>query len=338
MLIEDESITGYTIVTLWVMLILSVPTFLRLLPIQERIRRLNEVSVIAGPSSSELATRIASKLDADLVEVEVRIFEDGESKLRVGKIEKKCCIIVQSTYPPTDRHLIQLLMMIKKCVDCKVRKIYAVVPYMGYARQDREFLEGEVASMGLVARLLEASGTADLITVDIHSSSALSYFTIGVQNISSIPLLAEYTANNIHLNRPIVVSPDSGGIQRAAEFAAILRVDTVALKKFRDRHIGRLTIDERLDIDIDGRDAIIVDDMITSGASIAEACKVLKEHRCGKVYAICAHALLVGNATRIIKAAGVEEIIATNSVPNKSAKVDLSPIISANLDRLIRTY
>jgi ribose-phosphate pyrophosphokinase len=308
-------------------------------PIQEHIRSLKEeVSVIAGPSSFDLAARIARKLDTDLVTVDVRIFEDGESKLRFGKTEKKCCIIVQSTYPPTDRHLLQLLMMIKKCADCKVHKIYAVIPYLAYARQDREFLDGEVVSMAVVARLLEAAGTAQLITVDIHSPFALSHFAIDVQNISSIPILASYALNNISLDSPIVVSPDSGGKERAAEFARILNVDMIALRKFRDRDTGRLSIDERLDTNVEGRDVILVDDMISSGSSIAEACKVLKKRKSAKVYAICTHALLIGNAVSTIKAAGVEDVIATNSVPNKSAKVDLSPIISANLNSLIRTY
>jgi ribose-phosphate pyrophosphokinase len=321
--------------------LISIPcvsTFLRLVQFEEHIRSLKEeVSVIAGPSSSDLACRIARELDANLVPVDVRIFEDGESKLRVGKTEKKCCIVVQSTYPPTDRHLLQVLMMIKKCADYKVDKIYTVIPYMAYARQDREFLNGEVVSMALVARLLEAAGTVELVTVDIHSSFALSHFTINVQNISSIPILASYTANNISLDSPLVVSPDYGGKERAAEFARILNVDMIALRKFRDRDTGRLSIDERLDTNVEGRDVILIDDMISSGSSIAEACKVLKKRKSGKVYAICAHALLIGNAMSIIKAAGVEDVIATNSVPNKSAKVDLSPVISANLNRLIRT-
>jgi ribose-phosphate pyrophosphokinase len=313
-----------------------VPTLLILVPIQEHIRSLKEkVSVIAGPSSSDLATCISKKLDANLVPVDVRIFEDGESKLRMGKTEKKCCIVVQSTYPPTDRHLLQVLMMIKKCADRRADMIYAVIPYLAYTRQDREFLDGEVVSMALLARLIEAAGTDQLITVDVHSSVALSHFTIDVQNISSIPILANYTANNVSLDNPIVVSPDSGGIKRAAEFAKILKVESVALRKFRHRGTGRLSIEERLDTEVEGRDVILVDDMITSGSSIAEACKVLKKFRSGKVYAVCAHALLIGNAMSMIKAAGVEDVIATNSVPNGSAKVDLSSIISENLKRLI---
>jgi ribose-phosphate pyrophosphokinase len=303
--------------------------------IQEHIQSLKEVSIIAGPSSHDLASHIARELDAGLVPVEVRIFEDGESKLRVGKTENKYCIIVQSTYPPTDRHLLQLLMMIKKCADRNINKIFAVVPYMAYARQDREFIEGEVVSMRLIASLLEAAGLDKVITVDAHSPFALSCFKIEAENISSIPILAGYAAENLNLHTPIVVSPDLGGMERAAEFAGILRADMIALRKFRNRTTGQLTIDENLEISLETRDAIIVDDMITSGGSIAKACDVLKKHKCGKVYAMCAHALLVGNAMNVIKAAGVEDVIATNSIPNISAKVDLSEIISTSLKKLI---
>jgi ribose-phosphate pyrophosphokinase len=227
------------------------------------------------------------------------------------------------------------LMMLKKCADLKVKKICAVVPYMAYARQDKEFVEGEVVSMRLVASLLEAAGASNLITVDLHSSFALSHFTIYTQNISSIPILAAYAAQNLNTNSPVVVSPDMGGLERAKEFARILDTDMIALRKFRDRNTGRLSIEERLDMNLEGRDVILVDDMITSGGSIAKACQVLKKHECGNVYAICAHALLVGNAINRIKAAGVEDIIATNSIPNASAKVDLSQIISAKLKKLI---
>lgn len=311
-------------------------TFLRLLPIQQHICSLKQgVSIIAGPSSFDLAARISKELDARLVSVDVRIFEDGESKLRVCDIEDKCCIIVQSTYPPTDRHLVQLLMMVKKCADLRVSKICAVVPYMAYARQDKEFVEGEVVSMQLVACLLEAAGAKNLMTVDIHSSFALSHFTIETQNISSIPILAAYASEKLDTNSPIIVSPDMGGLKRATEFARILKTDVIALRKFRDRNTGRLSIEEELDFNLEGRDVILVDDMIASGGSIAKSCQLLKKHKCGSVYAMCAHALLVGNAIDTIKSAGVQDIIATNSIPNASAKVDLSKIISANLKKLI---
>jgi ribose-phosphate pyrophosphokinase len=298
-----------------------------------------EISIIAGPSSTDLATRIARDLDAELIPVDVRIFTDGESKIKIGKSgKKKCCIIVQSTYPPTDRHLLQALMMIKNCTDCKAVNVYTVIPYMAYARQDKVFLEGEVISIALVAKLLEAVGTKQVITVDIHSSLALSHFTINVHNISSIPILADYASNQMKLTKPIVVSPDSGGIARAREFAKILKVDLMALKKSRNRDTGEVHIDERLDSSIMDRDILLIDDMISSGDSIVSACRALKKNECGKVYALCTHALLVGNAIQRIKAAGIEDIIATNSIPTEFAKVDLSQIISENIRNLVQSH
>ena len=285
-----------------------------------------EISVIAGPASPDLAEKVAKRLGAQLVAAELRIFSDGESKIKIGKSGKNC-VIVQSTHPPTDTHLMQVLMIAKKCADGGARDVCAVIPYLAYARQDRAFLEGEAVSIALVAKLLEAAGVRHVITVDIHSQLAMSHFA-SVQNVSSIPLLADYAASKLKLRRPIVVSPDAGGAERAKEFARRLKTDSIALKKSRDRTTGEVTVDEKLDADVSGRDAVLVDDMISSGGSIVKAAEMLRKKRAGKVYAMCAHALLIGDAAQNIKAAGVQDVIATNSVPGEYAKVDLSPAIA----------
>jgi ribose-phosphate pyrophosphokinase len=290
-----------------------------------------ELSVIAGPSSPNLAAKIAQDLRAELIPVDVRIFTDSESRIKMGDVKKKNCVIVQSTYPPADRHLLQTLMMIKKCTDDLAADICTVIPYMAYARQDRVFQDGEVISIELIAKLLEAAGNKRLITIDIHSALALSYFRIDVQNISSIPLLANHAANNIKLNRTVVVSPDAGGIERAYEFAKILGSDIIALKKWRDRNSGEIFFDDKLECNIADRDVVLVDDIISSGGSIVKACQVLKKNKADKIYAMCVHALLVEDAAEKIRAAGVQEIISTNSIPSRYAKVDISPIISASL-------
>ena len=290
-----------------------------------------ELSVIAGPSSPNLAAKIAQDLRAELIPVDVRIFTDSESKIKMGDVKKKNCVIVQSTYPPADRHLLQTLMMIKKCTDDLAADICTVIPYMAYARQDRVFQDGEVISIELIAKLLEAAGNKRLITIDIHSALALSYFRIDVQNISSIPLLANHAANNLKLNRTVVVSPDAGGIERAYEFAKILGSDIIALKKWRDRNSGEIFFDDKLECNIADRDVVLVDDIISSGGSIVKACQVLKKNKADKVYAMCVHGLLVEDAAEKIRAAGVQEIISTNSIPSRYAKVDISPIISASL-------
>jgi ribose-phosphate pyrophosphokinase len=290
-----------------------------------------ELSVIAGPSSPNLAAKIAQDLRAELIPVDVRTFTDSESRIKMGDVKKKNCVIVQSKYPPADRHLLQTLMMIKKCTDDLAADICTVIPYMAYARQDRVFQDGEVISIELIAKLLEAAGNKRLITIDIHSALALSYFRIDVQNISSIPLLANHAANNIKLNRTVVVSPDAGGIERAYEFAKILGSDIIALKKWRDRNSGEIFFDDKLECNIADRDVVLVDDIISSGGSIVKACQVLKKNKADKIYAMCVHALLVEDAAEKIRAAGVQEIISTNSIPTRYAKVDISPIISASL-------
>jgi ribose-phosphate pyrophosphokinase len=288
---------------------------------------LTEISVITGPGSLDLANNIAKRLQAELSVASLRIFSDGESSIRLGKVRNKC-IIVQSTHPPTDRHLIQLLMMVKRCTDDGAQDICAVVPYLAYARQDRAFIEGEVVSIALVARLFETMGVKHIVTVDIHSQLAMSYFQ-SIHNVSSVRLLAQY-ASNMKLRNPVAVSPDAGGTIRANEFGRHLNIDVISLKKSRDRVTGEVTIDEKIDKDIADRDAILIDDIISSGGSIIKAARVLRNLGVGKIYAMCAHALLIQDAAEKIKSAGVHDIISTNSVPSEYSKIELSQeIVSA---------
>ncbi len=289
---------------------------------------LTEISVVAGPGSFDLAKNIAKRLGARLTMASLRIFSDGESNIKLGKVGKNC-VIVQSTHPPTDTHLIQLLMMAKKCTDDGAQDLCAVIPYLGYARQDRAFLEGEVVSIGLVAKLFETTGLEHIITVDIHSQLAMSYFA-SIQNVSSVPLLADY-ASKMKLRDPIAVSPDAGGTNRAKEFARQLDIDVIVLKKSRHRVTGEVTVDEKLHTDISKRDAIVIDDIISSGGSIIKAAEVLHKKGVGKIYAMCSHALLIRDAAQKIKSAGVQDIISTNSVPGEYSKVEISPEIASAL-------
>lgn len=286
---------------------------------------MSDLTVVAGPSSPELAARVAAHLDAVLVQAELKVFSDGESKIRLAGPVGERCIIVQSTHPPTDSHLLQAMMMARKCADAGA-KVCAVIPYLAYARQDKAFLEGEVVSIALVAKLLEASGVSSVVTVDIHSQAALAHFA-RIKNISSIPLLAQHAAS-MSLSKPVAVSPDAGGAARAEEFARLLNTYSIALKKTRDRTTGEVTVDPNVGTDVSGRDAILVDDMISSGSSIVKSAEALKKAGAGKVYAMCAHALLVGDAAAKIQAAGVQEIVATNSIPGKYAGVDLSKALA----------
>lgn len=284
--------------------------------------------VIAGPASEQLAFNIAKRLNIKFIKPELRIFADGESKIKIESVENKQCIIIQSLYPPIDRHIIQLLMMIQKCRRDKALKTIVVIPYMAYARQDKAFLEGEVISISILAEIIECFGVSRVITVDIHSQSSLSYFGNIIKNISAIPVLAEYALQNIFLNNVLIISPDFGGLKRAQKFGEIIQREVTFLKKTRDRLTGMVSIEDVLDFKVKDKDVILVDDMISTGNSIIKACEVLRKNGAERIFVICSHALLLDKALDKIIQAGATEIISTNSIPNSCSKVDLSKIIS----------
>ena len=287
----------------------------------------------AGPASSDVAANLAAKLGAKLLPVEVTDFPDSESKIRVGEdVRNKKVIVVQSTYPPVDKHIMQLLVLSHKLSEDGA-DVYAVVPYLGYARQDREFLSGEVVTLGVIARLMRSVGIKRLVTVDIHSMKALGLFSFPVYSTSSIPLLAEYIGKNFKLQRPIAVSPDFGSSTRVEAFSAVLKCEHISFKKTRDRRTGEVTTEEQT-LSLTGRDAIIVDDMISTGSSVAKCAQLLKKYGAGKVLATCAHAVLISGAAERITSAGVDELIATNSIPTKYSKVDVSPLIASHFEML----
>lgn len=284
--------------------------------------------VIAGPASEQLAFNIAKRLNIKFIKPELRIFADGESKIKLESVENKQCIIIQSLYPPIDRHIIQLLMMIQKCRRDKALKTIVVIPYMAYARQDKAFLEGEVISISILAEIIECFGVSRVITVDIHSQSSLSYFGNIIKNISAIPVLAEYALQNIFLNNVLIISPDFGGLKRAQKFGEIIQREVTFLKKTRDRLTGMVSIEDVLDFKVKDKDVILVDDMISTGNSIIKACEVLRKNGAERIFVICSHAILLDKALDKIIQAGATEIISTNSIPNSCSKVDLSKIIS----------
>ena len=284
--------------------------------------------VIAGPASVHLARNISSNLNVKIIEPELKIFSDGESKLRFPSVNNKHCIIVQSLYPPPDKHIIQLLMIIHKCKKDNASKITVIIPYMAYARQDKAFLEGEIISVGVLAQLIENFGVNEVITVDIHNEFSLSYFSINTKNVTAIPILAEYIKNKVTLNKSFIISPDTGGITRANKFAQLLNLPILCLKKKRDRETGCVSIDENIGMKVAGMNAILVDDMISTGESIVKACEVLKKQKIANITVSCTHAILVDNAFEKIINSGVKEIISTNSVPSICSKVDLSVILS----------
>jgi len=288
---------------------------------------LTKFTVISGSSSEDLAKKVAKKLGANLIKSELRVFPDGESKITLkGKPQKNKIIVVQSTYPPVDENLVQTLAIIAKASEYGT-EVIAVMPYMGYARQDREFLPGEVITMKVIAKLFKSVGTSKIIVVDIHSMIGLKYFNIKSKNVTAIPDLAKYFSK-LKLRNPLVVSPDHGGKERAKEFAKFLNTEYITLEKQRDRKTGKVAIKSTNFDEIAGRDLILVDDMISTGGSIIKSTEFLKKQKCARVFVACTHALLRNGAEKKIKNAGVTKIISTNTIPGKTSLVDVSDAIA----------
>jgi len=288
---------------------------------------LSNVSVISGKSSEELAKKLSKRIKANLIKSTIRVFPDGESKITLsGKISKKKSIVVQSIYPPVDSNLIQALSLISKAKEIS-SEVIAVIPYLGYARQDREFLPGEVVTMKVLAKLFKGVGASKIIAVDIHSVIGFKHFTIKSKNVTAIPDLVKYF-KKLNLKDPIVVSPDQGGKDRAKEFAVEFGSEFIALEKKRDRKTGKVQIKTKNTDEVIGRDLILVDDMISTGGSIINATQFLKKQKCKRVYVACTHALLMNDAEKKIKKAGVTKIVSTNTIPGKTSMVDVSNTIS----------
>ena len=284
-------------------------------------------TVVGGNSSKELARKISKKLKAQFVDTELREFPDGERKITLlSEIKNNTVVVVQSTFPPVDSNLIQMLSLIQKAKD-KGSKIIAVIPYMGYARQDREFLPGEIITMKVIAKLVKSAGASKILTVDIHSKISLKLFKSNGRNVSAIPDLVKYL-KKLNLKNPLIVSPDSGGKERAQQFAKLIKSDFIALEKKRDRKTGKVKIVSSNLEQVKNRDLILVDDMISTGGSIVKASEFLKKRKCRQIFVACTHALLVNDAERKIRKAGVKKIISANTIPGATSVVDVSATLS----------
>ena len=286
--------------------------------------------VVPGPASQDLGRKVAEMLKSRVVSVVFKIFPDGESYLRLdGDVKGEEVVIVQTTGPPQDAHIIQLFLMTDAAKDLGAERVTAVVPYLAYARQDERFLPGEAISIETFIKLIEASGTDRFLTVNIHKEDVLKRFSIPAENLSAITLLAEYFKNK-GLVGAFSLAPDKGALEMAKEADKILNGGCGWLRKERDRLTGEIRVEAKK-FDIEGRDVVVFDDIISTGGTIAAAVEMLKIQGANRVYAACAHPLLVGEAQRKIMQSGAEEIVGTDCVPSPLSVVSVAPLIAATL-------
>jgi ribose-phosphate pyrophosphokinase len=290
------------------------------------------VIVVPGPASQSLGQKVAETLNAQIVSVNLKSFPDGEYCLRFdGELKGEEVVVVQSTGPPQDTNIMQLLLMLDAAKDLGAEKVTAVVPYLAFARQDKRFLPGEVVSAETFVKLIEACGTDRFVTVNIHSENTLNRFSVPTENLSAITLLAEHFKSR-GLDRAFSLSPDKGAVELAEEADRVLGGGCGWLRKERDRYTGEIQVEEK-SLNVKGRDVIVFDDIISTGGTIARAVKMLKAQGARRVYAACVHPLLIGEAKQKILKNGAEEIVGTDSVPSSVKTVSLAPLIAEALAR-----
>jgi len=287
--------------------------------------------VIPGPASRELGETVARLLNVQAIDVLFKSFPDGESYIRLeGDMKGQDVAIVQTTGPPQDTNLFQLFLMADTARDLGAKKILAVIPYLAYSRQDKRFLSGEAFSIKIVAKLLKNSGVDQLLTVNsVHDPKTLADFPLQARSLSAIPFLAEHFKNR-GFDGAFVLAPDEGAKDYATVAAGILNGDYGWRYKERNRYTGAISFRQE-EFDVKGKDAIIFDDIISTGGTTVESVKMLKSQGAKRVFSACVHPLLVGDAEKKIIDGGAEEIVGTNCVPSRVSKVSVAPLIAKAL-------
>jgi len=277
-------------------------------------KKFKEVKLFASSQSRDLAKKIAKALDITLGKVELQRFKDGEFKPSFKEsIRGKRVFIVGSTFAPSD-NLMEVLLMIDAAKRASAEFIDVVIPYFGWARQERKDEPRVPIAAKLVANMLEAAGASRIITMDLHADPIQGFFEIPVDHLYSSTIFVPYI-QKLNLDKLVIASPDMGGSKRAYAYSKFLKSDVVICYKQRKRAnvIGSM----ELIGDVRGKNVVLVDDIIDTGGTLVKAAQLMKEKGAESIRAVCTHALLSDNAQERIANSEILELVVTDSIPRK---------------------
>ncbi|HEY2988971.1 MAG TPA: ribose-phosphate pyrophosphokinase [Candidatus Binatia bacterium] len=277
----------------------------------------DELKIFAGNSNLPLAQEICQHLKIPLGQATVETFSDGETKVEVKEnVRGGDVFVIQSTSAPGNDNLMELLLLLDAFKRASAKRITAVIPYYGYARQDRKVAPRVPISAKLVADLITTAGASRILTMDLHSGQIQGFFNIPVDNLYATPVLLQYVKQRLNHSEVTIVSPDAGGVERARDFATRLDASLAIIDK---RRSGPNVVAEMNIIgEVHGQIAVLLDDMVDTAGTLTMAAAALKREGARKILACCTHAVLSGPAIDKINESPLEELIATNSVPLSS--------------------
>ncbi|ABP66807.1 ribose-phosphate pyrophosphokinase [Caldicellulosiruptor saccharolyticus DSM 8903] len=273
-----------------------------------------EIKIFAGNSNRELAEEIAKKLNKKLGDAEIGRFSDGEISVKINETVRGADVfVVQSTCHPVNENLMELLIMIDAFKRASAGRITAVIPYYGYARQDRKARARDPITAKLVANLITSAGADRVLTMDLHAPQIQGFFDIPLDHLIGVPILAKYFLENVNLENAVVVSPDLGSVPRARNFATKLDLPLAIVDKRRPK----ANVAEIMNIigDVKDKTAIMVDDMIDTAGTIVAAAQALMDYGAKEIYACCTHPVLSGPAVERIQNSPIKELIVLNTIP-----------------------
>jgi ribose-phosphate pyrophosphokinase len=296
--------------------------------------------ILSGTANTALAVSISRELGADVAQSEIKRFPDGEVSVRLLQpVRRKEVFIVQPTSPPVDENLIELLTIADAARRASAASITAIIPYLGYARQDKRHGRRESISASMVADLLQAVGIDHVVAIDLHAPQIEGFFRIPVDTLSGVPVLYETIRSRLRAGTA-VVSPDAGRVPMATEYAAYLNAPVVVLHKRRDS--GAETGVTHVVGDVDGRPCLIVDDMISTGGTMAESVDaLLKAGAKPDITMAATHGLLLGHAQEKLSRDEIRQVFVTDTVAqperdwSRLRVVSVAPLIAATIRRFM---
>ncbi|WP_263282456.1 ribose-phosphate diphosphokinase [Schnuerera sp. xch1] len=288
---------------------------------------IGKIQIFSGNSHRKLTEDISKELDVSLGCCEVGKFSDGELFVNIAQtVRGNDVFVIQPTSSPVNDNLMEVLILIDALKRASAGRINAVIPYYGYARQDRKTKSREPITAKLVADLLEAAGIDRLITMDLHAGQIQGYFDLPVDHLSGVPILADYFKNIID-RETVIVSPDLGGVARTRNFANILDLPIAIIEKRRPK----ANVSEVMNVigDIEGKNVILVDDIVDTAGTITKAAQVLKDYGARSVYACATHPVLSGPAVKRIEESVIEKFVVTDTIPlNEEKRIDKIEVVS----------